>query len=110
MQKLLDAPVWYLNYSLALHASGTHNGRTSSVERIINGTVLLGLRTQGPSLSIVSGDAKVAFTTPEDFEFFVGNYANWISGILPDESKTEEQQDAAQAVVVAARAERVAAK
>ena len=59
-QRFLNAPAWYFNYTVTTKTSqpGYGGNRTLTTERVINGTLQLALRTQGPTLSLMTGDAK----------------------------------------------------
>ena len=133
-QKFLNAPVWYFNYTVTIKLNGSYGGRTSSSERVMSGTMLLGLRSQGPSLSVITGDAKppdlisqlaqqgraaagaggsaggqaalgavrqqLRSVTPDQveearaqFDAYINNYANWISGLNNDEEKSDEENE-----------------
>ena len=130
-QRFLNAPVWYLNYTVTTKTNQTFAGRTTSTERVVTGKMQLGLRSQGPSLSLVTGDAKppglvaqqaqalarlgagadvqtlIAAATAglstistadvdqarNEFDAYVGNYANWVLGANIDESKSDQENE-----------------
>lgn len=135
-QKFLNAPVWYFNYTVTIKLRGTHAGAgTESSERTIDGRMLLGLRSQGPSLSVITGEAKppdlvsqlagqqaqalanlgasgnaqaaIAALSSQlgsvtsaqvdqanaQLDAYINNYANWISGVNIDETKTDEENE-----------------
>lgn len=139
-QQFLNAPVWYFNYTVTIKHNetvtfSTGGSRTTTSERVMNGRMMLGLRSQGPTLSVVTGDAKPPSLVSQlaagqaqafaglgananaqsaiaglsstlggitaaqveqaqaEFDAFVHNYANWISGVNIDESKTDEENE-----------------
>lgn len=89
---MLSAPIWYMNYRVELKLEGLRNDH---MERVTAGSMILGLRSQGPSLSVITHEAKTTFTKPEEIDFYVSNYANWISGLNLDEAKSDEENQAA---------------
>jgi hypothetical protein len=94
LQKFINVPTWYLNYRMYIKAECMNGPGTCSVEREINGTMILGLRSQGPSLSMPEIAPKL--NTPEAFERMIGHYANWMPGVAYDETKSGAENDAAQ--------------
>jgi hypothetical protein len=133
--RFLSAPRWYFNYTVTIKLSGTSGGHNEQSERVMSGRMLLGLRSQGPSLSVISGDAKppdltsqlaaqqaaalkalganpdpqailaavsqgLSSVTPAQvdlanaqFDAYVNNWANWISGLNIDETKSDEENE-----------------
>jgi hypothetical protein len=133
--RFLSAPVWYVNYTVTEKLNGTFGSRNTSSERVMSGTMLLGLRSQGPSLSVITGEAKppdlasqvaaqqaralaalganadpqalIAAVTSQlssvssaqvdqanaQFDAYVNNWANWISGLNIDETKTDAENE-----------------
>jgi hypothetical protein len=139
-QQFLNAPVWYFNYTVTIKYNetatfSTGGSRTTTSERAMNGKMMFGLRSQGPSLSVITGDAKppglvsqlaaqqsqalaglgtntsaqsagaalsagLGSITPAqvaqaqaEMDAFFNNYANWISGLNIDESKTDAENE-----------------
>lgn len=96
LQKFLNVPVWYLNYRIELTASG--NGSTdtgswnASTERFYNGTMELGLRSQGPSLSM--SELAMSLTTPDAMDRMFAHYVNWMAGASYDDKKTDAENEA----------------
>jgi hypothetical protein len=131
--KFLSAPVWYLNYTVTETLNGTYASRNTSSERVMTGRMLLGLRSQGPSLSLITGDAKPpdlisqmaaqqaqalagaggnlqaglgavsqqlgSVTSAQvdqataQLDAYINNWANWISGLNIDETKTDAENE-----------------
>jgi hypothetical protein len=100
---MLDAPAWYLNYTVRLEANGS-DGRSSgnhTLRRVTSGRMMLGIRSGGPSLSVVANPSLMVLTQPDQIDQLVANYANWISGPIPEDENlppaqrmTEAQSDA----------------
>lgn len=98
VREFLAVPTWYLSYKLSLTAAGAGEGSApylqsswkTSLQRTDNGTVQLGIRTPGPSLSVTG------MTQPVDEKFFkmINSFATWIGGIMPDKSKSSDEQSA----------------
>src|SRR5688572_16254399 len=99
---MLDAPVWYLNYTVRLEANGSDGGPgTHSLRRVTSGRMVLGIRSGGPSLSTIANPSLLAITAPGQIDALVANYANWVSGPVPEDENlppaqrmTEAQADA----------------
>ena len=102
IQKMLDAPVWYLTYTVRLEANGSDGGPgTHSLRRVTSGRMMLGIRSGGPSLSAIANPALMVLTQPDQIDKLVANYANWIHGPPPEDENlppaqrmTEAQADA----------------
>lgn len=84
--KFLSAPVWYLNYTVKEKLRRTGGPDQFYSERLITGRMKLGLRSQGPSLSAQQA-ARL------QFDEFMFNYANWLSGVNIDETKSDEENE-----------------
>lgn len=97
-QQFLNVPVWYLTYKVTVTCRDGATGSDGSswsvnMERATTGSAQLGIRSQGPSLSLASGAAPT-----QDQALFdaIEQYANWIGGVVTDENKSPEEQDAEQ--------------
>lgn len=95
VQEFLNVPIWYLTYrvSVVCRDGGVGRGGGSwsfSSERVISGSVQLGIRSQGPSLSLADGPLQ-----GEAFIKRIDKYTTWLGGTMPDESKTSDEQFAA---------------
>lgn len=98
VQKFLSVPTWYLSYkvSVVCHDGGSGNDDSSwsiDMERNTSGTAQLGIRTQGPSLSMITGGVPMQ---GQAFFDAIDHFANWIGGVKTDKNKPQEQQDAEQ--------------
>jgi hypothetical protein len=98
VQKFLSVPVWYLSYKVSVvshDGGGGSDGSSWSVNlaRVTTGSAQLGIRSQGPSLSMIDGSAP---TQGQAFFDAIDRFANWIGGIRPDETKSQTEQDAEQ--------------
>ena len=97
LQKFLNVPIWYLNFRIEVQASGQGGSADwswrSSIERVYSGTQVLGMRSQGPSLTMPEL-AVEASTVPGKLEEIMAHFANWLPGNTIDESKTDAENDA----------------
>jgi hypothetical protein len=97
LQKFLNVPVWYLNYRIELSANGSGGNDEyswrSSIERVSNGVQVLGMRSQGPSLTMPELAVEIS-SDPGALEEAMALYANWLPGNTYDENKTQEENDA----------------
>jgi hypothetical protein len=103
IQKMIDAPAWYLNYTVTLEASGSDGSSpgTHSLRRVTSGRATLGVRSGGPSLSTIANPTLMVITAPDQLDRLIANYANWLSGpqaedenLPPAQRMTEAQADA----------------
>jgi len=81
VQKFLDAPVWYMSWRMSLVCSGSGDGWTASLQHVRHGSAQLGIRSLGPSLSILNLDPAM-MQTPAGQKAFIDaipKYANWIA-------------------------------
>jgi hypothetical protein len=118
MQQFLNVPVWYLTYSISVRMTGP--GETAGYT--INGRMKMGLRSQGASLSQMSGEvrppaidpnliaqimsgkqpadlaqlAALATQATSQLNTLVGGYATWMFGANYDKSKTDAENEAEQ--------------
>jgi len=97
LQKFLNVPVWYLNYRIEFSANGSGGNDEyswrSSIERVSNGVQVLGMRSQGPSLTMPELAVEIS-SDPGKLEEAMALYANWLPGNNYDESKTQQENDA----------------
>lgn len=98
LQKFLNVPIWYLNFRIEFSANGSGGNAdggswNSSIERVATGTQVLGMRSQGPSLTMP--ELATQFTSsPERMDEIMAHYVNWLPGNTIDENKTDEENDA----------------
>lgn len=118
MQQFLNVPVWYLTYSISVRMTGP--GETAGYT--INGRMMMGLRSQGASLSQISGEvrppsidpnliaqimsgkqpadlaqlAALATQANSQLNTMVDGYATWMFGANYDKSKTDAENEAGQ--------------
>ena len=59
VQKFLDVPVWYLSWRISLQGSWSDGG-TATLRHVRNGSAELGIRSQGPVLTILKNPALAA--------------------------------------------------
>lgn len=97
VQEFLSVPIWYLSYNVTLKAkaedvsegdNGAKTTITTSSERIINGSMRLGMMGGGPSLSMKGGNAQNVQALMDR----INDFMTWLPGLPPDESKSDEAQ------------------
>lgn len=98
VQKFLDAPVWYLSWRISLVARGSGANEagdpwSASLQRVTNGSAQVGIRSQGPSLSMLNVDPTRM--QAQAFLDMIPKYANWMAGPHITEDMTPQEQDAA---------------
>lgn len=102
VRRLLDAPVWYFNYTVILQQEGAPGGAgRARRERITTGRMMMGVRSSGPSLSVMVNPSLMVITQPDQIDRLVAGYANWLHGpppedesLPPERRRTQEQEDA----------------
>lgn len=94
LEKFKSVPVWYLSYRVSLKADATtttgtadkdHSTTTTSLERIDNGSLRLGIMSLGPSLSLTEQNEAAMMDRINDF-------MTWSPGLKPDELQSAEEQ------------------